>query len=149
MIDQLTVFLENKPGRLVELCELLGDEGVTMHALMVADTTEFGVIRIICDKPKHALAVLREKGYSAALTKVLAVEVPDVPGGLAQILSVLHVNNINIEYAYCFVSPCSGSATDVLKVETGKLDEAIERFNQAGVTLLHAQDLYANDVEEV
>lgn len=141
MLNQLTVFIENKPGRLVSLCRILGDAEISMSALMVADTTEFGIIRIICDAPNKALELLRAGGYSAALTPVLAVAVPDNPGGLAQVLGVLDNKHINIEYAYCFVYPQGEHAIDVLKIETGQQDAAEAAFKEAGIKLLTEADV--------
>ncbi|MEN6431149.1 MAG: ACT domain-containing protein, partial [Coriobacteriales bacterium] len=83
MVEQLSVFLENTTGRLAELTRALGDAGLNMRALMVADTSEFGVVRVICDRPHAAADVLENAGFSASLTEVIAVEVPDRPGGLA------------------------------------------------------------------
>lgn len=144
MLDQLTVFIENKPGRLVSLCRILGEANISMSALMVADTTEFGVIRIVCDSPNKALDLLRSKGYSAALTPVLAVEVPDTPGGLAEVLDLLDQRNINIEYAYCFQNSKGDFAIDVLKIESGQQDNAIDAFKQAGVRLLTSDEVVAH-----
>lgn len=79
MIDQLTVFLENTKGRLTSLCRALGDADIQMHSLALADTTDYGIARIICDDPKGAVAAISEAGFTANLTKVVAVEVPDVP----------------------------------------------------------------------
>ncbi len=105
MIEQVSVFLENKSGRLAELTRTLGDAGINMHALMVADTSEFGVARVICDAPERAKALLDEAGFGASIAKVLAVEVPDRPGGLADLLETLDAQGLNVEYAYCFVEP--------------------------------------------
>ena len=102
MIDQLTVFLGNTEGRLTALCKALGDAGVQMHALTLADTADYGLVRIICDKPKAAFAALSDMGFAASLAQVVAVEVPNVPGGLAQITSVFDGSDFNIEYCYCF-----------------------------------------------
>ena len=90
MIDQVSVFLENSTGRLAELCRALGNAGIDMHALMVADTEEFGVVRIICDTPSAAPRTFSTaEGFSVTLTPVLAVEIPDRPGGLADVLEAL------------------------------------------------------------
>lgn len=139
MIDQLTVFLENSKGRLTALCRALGDADVNMHALTIADTTDFGIVRIICDSPKQAVEALRDAGFRAMTTKVVAVEVPDVPGGLAKVVGLLESNDLNIEYSYCFANADNG-ATVALKVpEKGK-----DLLEQAGFKVLHPQDLYKN-----
>ena len=117
MIEQLSVFLENKSGRLAELTRVLGDAGINMRALMVADTEEFGVVRIICDDPAFAQSALEAAGYGVTVSDVIAVVVPDEPGGLADVLEVLGTAGINVEYAYCFVRPSGEGAIDVFRVE--------------------------------
>lgn len=142
MIEQLSVFLENKSGRLAELTRVLGDAGVNMRALMVADTEEFGVVRIISDHPGHAREVLEASGFGVSTTPVVAVEVPDHPGGLADVLEKLGASGMNVEYAYCFVGLRGGSAVDVLKVDD---DAAAEVLRSAGFSVLQPDDLYAGD----
>ncbi|MDR2800905.1 MAG: amino acid-binding protein, partial [Desulfovibrio sp.] len=102
MIDQITVFLENDKGRLAALARTIGEAGISMHALTVADTSEYGVVRIIADEPIKAREILAAKGFRVALTKVFAVEVPDHAGGLATLLDALDAAGLNVEYAYCF-----------------------------------------------
>ena len=143
MIEQVSVFLENSTGRLAELCRSLGDAGIDMHALMVADTESFGVVRIICDSPRAAIKLLDDEGFSATLTPVVAVEIPDRPGGLADVLEALERAHKNVEYAYCFVRPSAQSAVDVLKVDD---PGAAEVLVASGFTVLTASDLYALDV---
>ena len=137
MIDQLTVFLENTKGRLTSLCRALGDADIQMHSLALADTTDYGIARIICDDPKGAVAAISEAGFTANLTKVVAVEVPDVPGGLADVLDVLDAAGLNIEYSYCFADAREGATVAV------KGDEAaIGALEGAGFKVLHPEDLY-------
>lgn len=145
MIDQLSVFLENKSGRLAELTRALGDAGIDMHALMVADTADFGIIRIICDQPQRARGVLEEAGYGASITPVTAVEVPDRPGGLADVLECLADARHNVEYAYCFVEACGEGAVDVFKVDSPQAEEALAA---AGFKIMTAEELYAPDASE-
>ncbi len=137
MIDQLTVFLENTKGRLTSLCRALGDADIQMHALALADTTDYGIARIICDDPKGAVAAISDAGFAAILTKVVAVEVPDVPGGLANVLDVLDKADINIEYSYCF-SDASNGATVAFKAD----EAAMGALEDAGFKVLHPGDLY-------
>lgn len=142
MIEQLSVFLENKAGRLAELSRVLGDAGINMHALMVADTSEFGVIRIICDTPRKAKTLLEDVGLGASITPVTAVDIPDRPGGLAEVLEALGRAGANVEYAYCFVEPKGDAAVDVFKVD----DEDAERIlSEAGFRVLQASELYVPD----
>ncbi len=142
MIDQVSVFLENRSGRLAELTRALGEAGIDMRALMVADTSDFGVIRIICDRPEKAKAVLEAGGFSVSLTPVIAVEVPDSPGGLAEVLETLGKVGLNVEYAYCFVRSTGQSAVDVLKIDDSR---AADVLAIAGFTVLSPSDLYCAD----
>ncbi len=143
MIEQLSVFLENQPGRLADVCRVLGDTGVNMRALMVADTQEFGVVRIICDRPRTAKGTLESAGFGVSVTGVIAVEVPDRPGGLADVLETLGSEGINVEYAYCFVEPgVGGAAVDVLKVDG---ERGLDVLEAAGYRVLRATDLYEPD----
>ena len=142
MVEQLSVFLENSTGRLAELTRSLGDAGIDMHALMVADTESFGVVRIICDTPRAARGILEELGFSVTLTPVIAVEVPDRPGGLADVLEALGRANKNVEYAYCFVKPLGSSAVDVIKVDDAS---AVDALAAEGYSVLSAGALYALD----
>ncbi len=139
MIEQVSVFLENSTGRLAKLTRVLGDAGIDMHALMVADTEEFGVVRIICDRPRAARALLEDTGFGASLTAVTAVEVPDRPGGLADVLEALEAGGVNVEYAYCYVKPGAEAAVDVLKVDGFNVDAVLR---DSGFKVLEAADIY-------
>jgi hypothetical protein len=143
MIEQLSVFLANEPGRLARMCRLLGDAGLNMHALVVADTAEYGVARVICDRPHSARGVLEREGFAVSVTRVIAAEIPDTPGGLAGILESLDTAGINVEYLYCFLKPDASTAVDVLRVEDP--GHAAEVLSAAGVTLLHASQVYEPD----
>lgn len=142
MVEQLSVFLENSAGRLAELARALGDAGINMRALMVADTEEFGVIRIICDHPRAAVRKLDDAGFGASLTPVLAVEIPDLPGGLADVLEALNAEGMNVEYAYCFVEPSGEAAVDIFKVDSAGADAVL---SAAGFHVFEAAELYAVD----
>ena len=133
MIEQLTVFLENEKGRLAAACQTLADAGINMHALNLADTADFGVVRMLCDTPA---------GYRAAVTPVLGVRVPNVPGGLARLLSFMDEQEANIEYGYCF-SVNDDVAIDVLKVDG---DSGIEeKLTAAGFEPVRPEDIYELD----
>jgi hypothetical protein len=139
MIEQVSVFLENSTGRLAQLTRTLGDAGIDMHALMVADTEEFGVVRIICDRPKDARDLLGDLGFGVSVTAVTAVEVPDRPGGLAEVLEALGAGGVNVEYAYCYVKPGADAAVDVFKVDGVNSDRIL---TDAGFKVLQGSDLY-------
>ncbi|MBS3956991.1 MAG: ACT domain-containing protein [Clostridiales bacterium] len=144
MIEQLSVFLENRPGRLAEACRALGDARVNMRALMVADTEQFGVVRIICDRPHDGKVALETRGFSVQVTGVFAVEIPDDPGGLADVLETLGAAGMNVEYAYCFVEPGAAAAIDVLKIDDEGARAVLE---VAGYRVLSPSDLYEPDAD--
>lgn len=145
MIEQLSIFLENSTGRLAHVTRLLGDAGIDMHVLIVADASEFGVVRIICDDPRRAVQVLSDHGLIASTTPVVAVEVPDRPGGLAQLMSAIGDAGINVEYCYCFVEPNGHAAIDILKVDTAGAEEALAA---AGFRVLNAAEVHASYGED-
>ena len=141
MIDQITVFLENAEGRLSALCRTLAEANVNMSALTIADTADYGVVRIICDDPALALDALNAADYRAVATKVSAIAVPNEAGGLSKLLDTLDSLNLNIEYGYCF-SVGEGEAVDVLKIRGAKeADKAIQAIEAAGFRLLTHEDL--------
>ena len=139
MIDQITVFLENDRGRLAAMCRTFGDAGISMRALTVADTANYGVARIIADTPQKACEVLLNSGYRAKITTVCAVSVPDYAGGLASLFEAFDAAQINVEYAYCFSSQ-DAEAINILRVN----DEAraSDIVLEAGFTLLEPKDVY-------
>lgn len=147
MVKQLSVFLENNPGRLAELTRALGDAGINMRALMVADTADYGVVRILCDTPDRAVKVLESAGFGVSVTQVIAVEVPDRPGGLADILEALGHTGVNVEYAYCFVEPNGSAAIDIFRVEDPERAQAA--LEAIGVRVATAAELYDVDVAAI
>lgn len=142
MIEQLTVFLENEKGRLAAACRAVSDAGINMHALNLADTADFGVVRMLCDTPNAAAEALKAQGWRAAVTPVLGVRVPNVPGGLASLLEFFDEQNVNVEYGYCF-SINDDTAVDVLKVDG---DAGIEqKLTAAGFKPVRPEDVYRID----
>ena len=116
-ITQISVFLENRKGRLYDVCSLLGRNGINIRALTIAETESFGVLRVVVDKSDAAVKLLRDSGFVANFTDVVAIEVPDQPGGLAAVLKVFADNNVNIEYMYGFVEKFSDKALLVFRFE--------------------------------
>jgi hypothetical protein len=116
-ITQISVFLENRKGRLYDVCSLLGSNGVNIRALTVAETESFGVLRIVVDNSEAAVKLLQENGFVANFTDVVAIEVGDTPGGLAAILKIFSENDVNIEYMYGFVEKFSEKALLVFRFE--------------------------------
>ncbi len=142
MISQLTVFLENERGRLAAACRVVSDAGINMHTLNLADTEDFGVVRMLTDTPEAAAAALQNAGYRATVTPVLAVRVENVPGGLATLLEFMDTQSVNIEYGYCF-SVNNDGAIDVLKVDG---DSEIEsKLTAAGFVPVRPEEIYELD----
>ena len=138
-ITQISVFLENKKGRLYEVSELLGNIDINIRALTIAEEQNFGVLRVIVDKPQEALAALKQKGFVASMTDIVAVEVDDKPGGLANILKVLSENALNVEYMYGFVGKFSERALLVFRFDN--TDKAIEFLKNNSIKVVGTQDL--------
>jgi hypothetical protein len=134
------VFLENEAGRLASVTRILGGAEVNIRALSIADTADFGILRLIVDDPERAVAILRGAGLTVSLTDVIAVETTDRPGGLAQVLDALAAAAVNIEYMYAFVTQSAEGAVVVFRVD--QLDEAIRALTARGLRLLSGDDVY-------
>ena len=139
-VNQVSVFIENKPGRLAEITEVLADAGVDIRAISVADTSDFGILRVIVDKPKEAVLALREHGMTVSLTSVLAVGIADEKGAFANVIRILANSGVDVEYIYAFVSRDKGKAYVIIR--TDKSARAAEALTQHGVELLTAEALY-------
>ena len=114
--SQLSIFLENRPGSLAEVMEVLARAGVNIRALSLADTAEFGVLRLIADRLEAAQAALREQGFRAQVTEVVAVEVPDRPGALSRVLTAFREAGVTVEYMYAFVGRTAAGAVMVFRL---------------------------------
>jgi hypothetical protein len=117
IIKQISIFLENVSGRLAEVTKILADSKINLRAMTIADTADFGILRIITSTPDDAVAVLSQAGFMAKETDVLAVEVEDHPGGLAHVMDVFSKNKVNIEYMYASLERRQDKAVIVIKVE--------------------------------
>lgn len=140
-VKQISIFLENKAGRLAEVTGILGRENINIRALSIADTTDFGILRLIVNRPEEAGRVLRKEGFMVSETEVLAVEVPDRPGGLAGVLSILSEAGVNIEYLYAFIEKSSADALVIFRVENSSL--AAEALQKRAVKVLSGEEVYA------
>ena len=139
-IQQLSIFVENKSGRLAEITEIIGKANVDIRAISVADTSDFGILRLIVDKPKEAVESLRAAGLTVSLTSVIAIGIDDKPGEFAKAMRVLADGDIGVEYMYAFISRDKGKAFVILRVlET---ETAVECLEKNGITLLSAEDVY-------
>lgn len=140
-IKQISVFLENKRGRLYEALKALAEEGINIRALSIADTSEFGILRMIVTNPEKAKEILEKNEFTVKLTNVIAMAVQDKPGGLAEAVKYLYDANINIEYIYAFVEKSAEKAVVVLRTEN--LDKTISILQEKGMTLLSWDDVLA------
>ncbi|MEG0492789.1 MAG: acetolactate synthase [Clostridia bacterium] len=138
-VKQISVFIENTPGRLAHFTKLLGDNHIDLVSLSVADTTHFGILRGIVADYEQAVKLISDNGYTVKLTDVLAVNVADRPGGLADVLKVLAENEIGVEYLYSFVRNAGDHALIIFRVD--KLDEAADVLTQAGIKLLSQDEV--------
>ena len=139
-VEQISIFLENKPGGLEEVTRILKDAGINIRTLSLADTTDFGILRLIVNDVDRASRVLKEQGFRISRTLVVAVEVPDRPGGLHGILAVLTKNGINVEYLYAFVERSGEHAVIIFRFDAP--DKAIEVLQKNGLTVLPGAKLY-------
>jgi hypothetical protein len=138
-IHQISLFAENKPGHIAAPARLLAQEGIDIRSLYLADTQQYGILRMIVSDWQKAARVLEEQGFVAKVTEVLAVEVPDRPGGLADVLTALDGTGINIEYMYGFPYPIGDEA--ILIFRFADPDAAIAHLQAAGINLLASEEL--------
>lgn len=138
LIKQLSVFLENKSGRLHEVSTILGQAGINMSAFSVADTSEFGILRLIVSDHEKAFKVLRENSFSVSLTDVVCLNCPNQPGALARALQILSDNEVSIEYLYAF---SVGEAANVV-IKPDLIDKCIAVLTEHQMELVRASDLY-------
>jgi len=140
-VEQISVFMENKPGGLEEVMRTIKDADINIRTLSLADTSDFGILRLIVNDVDKASRVLRDSGLRVSRTTVVAVEVPDRPGGLHGILEVLAQENINVEYLYAFVEKSGENAVIIFRFDDS--DAAIRVLQQHGFTVLPGGKLYA------
>ena len=139
--EQLSVFLENRAGRLAEVTHTLAEAGVNIRALSLADTSDFGILRLIVCDPELAKQALKKKGFTLGRTSVVAVEVPDRPGGLDSVLQLVSKHDINVEYMYAFLQREKGGAILIFRFD--KVDQAIELLKENKFTILPPDEICA------
>ena len=139
-LTQLSVFAENKPGHMIAPCRLLAAAGVNIRALCLADTQRYGILRMIVSPWQEAAKLLEDAGFMVKATEVLAVEVPDRPGGLAEVLTALEGTPINIEYMYAF--PFGRRENAVLVFRFNDMDAALQQLQSAGINLVGRKELW-------
>ncbi len=138
IVKQLSIFLENRSGRLAEVASTLGEAGVNMTAFSIAENTDFGILRLIVSDPDKAMKVLKEKLFGVNLSNVLCLRCPNTPGALAKALEIIKDNGMSIEYMYAFA--CGESANVIIRPD--KLEECIKVLQDHKLDLLAADDLY-------
>lgn len=116
-VKQISVFVENTSGRLAEVTRLLANAGVNLRAITIADTADFGILRLIADDSNKAVEAFKKAGFTAKVTDVIGVEVPDRPGGLADVMEIFHREGVNIEYLYASLEHVKDKAVVIFKVE--------------------------------
>ena len=138
-IHQLSVFIENRPGQLSFPCKLLSENGIDIRTLSLADTKDFGILRLIVNDWNKAKGVLEDGGCVVKITEVVGIEVPDRPGGLSQVLSVIDQAGINIEYMYAFTWGRAGKAIMIFRFD--RPDDAISVLQKAGMNIVGSADV--------
>ena len=138
--EQIAVFLENKAGRLAEVASILAEAGVNIRALALADTSDFGVLRMIVNDNQKAIAALKNRGFTVGKMDVVAVEVEDRPGGLHKILDILNKTGINVEYMYAFVTQSGDNAIMIFKFVN--IDEAVKVLLENDVKVINGSKVY-------
>jgi len=143
-VTQVSVFLENRAGRLASVARLLAEHDINIMALSLADTSDFGILRLVVDRSQEAVELLTRERFTVQQTDVLAIEVEDRPGGLAEVLDPLQAGGVNVEYMYAFGGARPGTVALVFRFEDP--DRAMEVLSQASITVL--RELTAPDPEE-
>lgn len=140
LIKQISIFVENKPGRLNSITKLLKDNDIDIRALSIADTKDFGILRLIVNKPELACEVLKGADCTVSITNVIAIGINDEPGGLADAMDCLYRANISVEYMYAFITKTSDQAYVILRVENN--DKALEALQDENFTILTGKEVY-------
>lgn len=138
--EQISIFLENKAGRLAEVTSILAEADVNIRALAIADTSDFGVLRLIVNDNQRAVEALRNRGFTVGKTDVVAEEVEDRPGGLYRILDLLYKAEINVEYMYAFVTQSGSNAIMIFRFDN--IDEAVKLLKENNVTVINGSEVY-------
>lgn len=139
-IKQLSIFVENKAGRLAEITAVLAEANVDIRAISIADTSDFGILRLIVDHPDEAVEALKKAGMTVSLTSVIAIGINDRPGEFAKAMRVLADEHITIEYMYAFISRDQGKAFVILRVDDDQ--RAVSVLRDSGITILTAEEIH-------
>ncbi len=140
-VDQIAIFLENKSGRLADITSIIAENGINIRAMSLADTADFGILRLIVNDTENARLVLKENGFTVGTTEVVVVEVSDKPGGLASVLRTIKEAELNIEYMYAFTQKSGETGLIIFRFD--ELDKAIDALVKSGVRILSGEEVYA------
>lgn len=138
-INQISVFIENKPGNLADLTNFLAENNIDMRALEVADSSDYGIVRIIVDDPFNTLTLLKDNDWICKLTHVIGVKIPNTPGAMANIMGILAAENISVEYIYAFLAQKTDDALLVFRVQDN--DKVAALLKKNGITIVAQEDL--------
>jgi hypothetical protein len=140
LVKQISVFLENSKGRLYNASDILAKNGINIRALSIADTTDFGILRLIVSDPETANKVLKNSNFTVKITDVIAVEIPDTPGGLSSVLKTLSDSDVAVEYMYAFIGNLSDNAMVILKVDSP--GDAVRILKSANIKIITSDEVY-------
>ncbi len=136
LVKQLSVFMENRPGRLSKLTHTLGKEGIDFVTLSIADTKDFGIVRFIARENERAYEVLKREGFTVGITELIGVEVDDKPNALAEVVALIEEADMNIEYLYSFVLTERNTAKILMRVDDKDAARAVSLLTEKGIRLL-------------
>lgn len=140
-VKQISIFIENKPGSLAEVTNFIAESKINLKALSIADTQEFGILRIITDNPDNARELLKNEGYTVTATSVLAVALSDTPGSMASILAVLSEAKVSVEYTYAFMSNIQNKAYMIFRVDDN--DKATKALLDADISVINQENIFS------
>ncbi len=138
-LKQLSIFVENKKGRLEEITGILANEQIHIRAVSIADTTDYGILRLIVNKPDDAMVALKENGITVSITSVIAIAIDDKPGALYEAVKLLSENDISVEYMYAFLNPTNEAASVILRIEDNQ--KAIDVLKKGGIRLMGHEEV--------
>ena len=140
LIKQISAFVENKPGRLAKITKILAENNINIRALSIADTTDYGILRLIVNDPESSVKILKDNGITASLTDVIAIGIDDKPGGLSLSMQILYDVNVTVEYMYAFIGTSKDKAVVVLRVDN--IEKAVKALEGTDVIPLTEKDIY-------
>ena len=139
-IKQLSIFLQNRMGSLSKPLEVLSEAGINIRAMCMADTSEFGILRLVVDDPENGKNALEEENFLVKITEIIGVEMNDTPGGLTTVLKVIKENDIDLEYLYAFTHEKQGKA--ILLLHSDNINDLIDALNKNNVVIVNSQEIY-------